>query len=202
MPSIETLLQNNRDWAERTRTERPEEFQALSAEQHPRHCIVGCSDSRIPVHEMLGTQPGQMFVHRNIANLVSHTDLNCLSVLQFAVDVLKVERIIVCGHYDCGGVMAAMRHDKLGLADYWLHQLEKVVDDAAEDLKDLLPDRLQNRLCELNVLAQVENVVSTSIVRDAWRRGQALYVHGWIFSQETGRVTPLTDALSESTPSS
>jgi len=195
MPSIETLLQQNKDWADRLRRECPETFERMREAQPPRHCIFSCSDSRIPVHEMLGVQPGQMFVHRNIANMVSHQDLSCLAVLQFAVEVLEVERIIICGHYDCGGVKAALHHEKLGLVDYWLHPLEIEADARREELEQLPAHERADRMCEWNVLLQVESVIQTAIVRNAWKAGQELYVHGWIFSQETGLVKTLTDAI-------
>jgi carbonic anhydrase len=195
MPSIETLLEQNRVWATRLQSDNPSAFQKMSEPQHPRHCIIGCSDSRIPVHEMLGIQPGQMFVHRNIANMVSHQDLSCLAVIQYAVEILEVERIIVCGHYGCGGITAALKHKKLGLADYWLHQLQVEADSRHSELEGLTEKERINHMCEWNVRSQVDSVVSTAIVRNAWKEGKNLYVHGWIFSQKTGLVTPLIDAI-------
>lgn len=195
MPSIETLLQQNRAWADQLKWEHPETFEKMTEPQHPRHCIIGCSDSRFSIHQILGVKPGQMFVHRNIANMVSHQDLSCLSVLQYAVEILEVERIIVCGHYGCGGITAALHHKKLGLADYWLHQLEIEADARKSELEGLTEAERIDRMCEWNVQNQVKSVVSTAIVRNAWKAGKKLYVHGWIFSQKTGLVKSLIDAI-------
>lgn len=195
MPSIETLLEQNRKWANRTKSENPEAWQRMSEPQHPRHCMICCSDNRVPMEEILGIEPGQMFVHRNIANMVSHQDLNCISFLNYAVNSLEVERIIICGHYGCGGITAALQHKQLGLTDYWLHQLQLEADLQQEELSSLSEEEQIDRMCEWNVHHQVESVVSTSIVRNAWKKGRKLYVHGWIFSHKTGLITPLTDAI-------
>lgn len=195
MASIEQLLQQNQDWATRMKRENPDAWHRMSEPQHPRHCIICCSDSRVPLEEMLGVEPGQMFVHRNIANMVSHQDLSYLSFLHYAVKILEVERIIICGHYGCGGITAALQHSKLGLTDYWLHQLQLEADMQEEELSALSEGEKIDRMCEWNVHHQVESVISTSIVRNAWKNGRKLFVHGWIFSHETGLITPLTEAI-------
>ncbi len=187
MRALENLFTNNRAWAEEMTRQDPAFFARLAQQQAPRYLWIGCSDSRVPANQIVGLLPGDMFVHRNVANVVVHTDLNCLSTIQFAVDVLRVEHIIVCGHYGCGGVLAALRDDRLGLIDNWLRNVQDVrwkhgaeVDALADE-----PSR-HNRLCELNVLEQVTNVKKTTIVRDAWARGQALSIHGWIYDIRDG----------------
>ncbi len=168
----------------------PDFFRKLSGQQSPSYLWIGCSDSRVPANEIVGLLPGELFVHRNIANLVVHTDLNCLSVMQFAVDLLKVQHIIVCGHYGCSGVRAAFRRDRLGLSDNWLRHLQDVHQKHAGHLARLTDETAAaNRLCELNVIEQVANVCQTTIVRDAWERGQKLIVHGWIYGLH-GRTSP------------
>jgi carbonic anhydrase len=188
--SLKALFDNNRAWAEKIRRDNPGFFGKLAAQQSPQYLWIGCSDSRVPANEIVGLMPGEVFVHRNIANVVVHTDLNCLSVIQFAVDVLKVEHIMVVGHYGCGGVRAALFRDRIGLADNWLHHVHDVYDKHVEALQAIgLPDRRLDRLCELNVIEQVANVCQTTIVRDAWERGQALAVHGWIYGLKDVQVT-------------
>ena len=187
MTTLRHLFDSNRIWAERIRQRDPDFFRTLSHQQSPAYLWIGCSDSRVPANEIVGLLPGELFVHRNIANVVVHTDLNCLSVMQFAVDVLKVSHIIVCGHYGCSGVRAALRRDRLGLSDNWLRHVQDVCRQHQERI-DRLPDELAqiNRLCELNVIEQVGNVCQTTIVRDAWARGQQLAVHGWIYGLDNG----------------
>ena len=192
MAVIQELFDNNRKWAAQATREDPEFFLRLSAQQAPRYLWIGCADSRVPANEIVGLAPGEMFVHRNIANVVVHADLNCLSVLQFAVDVLKVQHVIVCGHYGCGGVGAALRDDRLGLVDNWLRHVQDVRWKHQQDLERLATDAdRHHRLCELNVIEQVINVSQTTIVRDAWARGQPLEVHGWIYGLRDGLLRNL-----------
>jgi carbonic anhydrase len=192
MSHLPDLFANNRRWAERRTREEPEFFTRLAALQSPRHLWIGCSDSRVPANEIVGLAPGELFVHRNVANVVVHTDLNCLSVLQFAVDVLRVEDVIVCGHYGCGGVQAAWQGQPLGLIDNWLRHVQDVADTHRASLEALVSEPLQvDRLCELNVLAQAAHVCRTTIVQDAWRRGQSLAVHGWIYALHDGLLRDL-----------
>ena len=170
----------------------PDFFERLVAQQSPKYLWIGCSDSRVPANEITGLAPGEMFVHRNIANVVVHSDLNCLSVLQYSVDVLKVDHVIVCGHYGCGGVRAALENSRLGLIDNWLRHVQDVLRTHTETMEQLSTLEEQwRKLCELNVQAQVESVVSTTIVRDAWERGQSLSVHGWIYGIENGILREL-----------
>jgi len=192
MNRLDDLLDNNRAWAERVSKEDPGFFERLSRQQAPKYLWIGCSDSRVPANQVVDLAPGEVFVHRNIANVVVHTDLNCLSVIQFAVDVLKVEHILVVGHYGCGGVHAALHGTRLGLADNWVRHVGDVAGKHAAVLADVGDAELQHdRLCELNALEQVANVCQTSIVRDAWSRGQALAVHGWVYTLRDGRVHDL-----------
>jgi carbonic anhydrase len=191
MPSLRHLFQNNRAWAERIRQEEPDFFSKLSQQQLPGYLWIGCSDSRVPANQIVGLPPGELFVHRNIANLVVHTDLNCLSVIQFAVDILKVGHIIVCGHYGCSGVRAAMQGDRLGLSDNWLRHVQDVRQKHQELLDEQKVAQASDRLCELNVIEQAANVCFTSIARDAWERGQKLAVHGWIYSIHDGLLRDL-----------
>lgn len=187
MASLDDLLANNRTWAAETTARTPDFFARLSEIQRPDYLWIGCSDSRVPANQIVGLPPGELFVHRNIANVVAHSDLNCLSVLQFSVDVLRVKHVIVCGHYGCGGVLAALRDDRIGLADNWLRHVKDVHARHREAL-DALPTEAERhvRLCELNVRDQVENVAQTTVVRDAWARGQDLTVHGWIYDLRDG----------------
>ena len=192
MSSLAHLFDNNRAWSERKRRDDPRFFARLTGQQQPRYLWIGCSDSRVPANEIVGLEPGELFVHRNVANVVVHSDLNCLSVMQFGVEVLKIEHIIVCGHYGCSGVSVAIQNQRVGLADNWLRHVQDVgtKHDAHVAMVAGLPGRI-DRLCELNVIEQVANVCQTTIVRDAWERGQALSVHGWIYGLKDGLVRDL-----------
>ena len=192
MSELDNLLANNRQWAGRVLERDPSFFRRLTEQQTPRYLWIGCADSRVPANEIVDLLPGELFVHRNVANVVVHTDLNCLSVLQFAVDVLKVEHVIVCGHYGCGGVRAALQDARLGLIDNWLRHIQDVMHKHAAPLARVTDegDRV-DRLCELNVLEQVLNVCQTTIVQDAWRRGAGLTVHGWIYALSDGLLRDL-----------
>lgn len=192
MQDIHDLLANNRAWADTMLAHDPAFFQKLTHQQAPAYLWIGCSDSRVPATQLVGLLPGDMFVHRNVANVVVQTDLNCLSVLQYAVDVLQVQHIIVCGHYGCGGVIAAMQNTKLGLIDNWLRHVQDVRlkhDAALAAIKDRT-QRL-DRLCELHVIEQVMNVCQTTIVQNAWERGQTVAVHGWIYGVQDGLLRDL-----------
>ena len=192
MNPLKNLFDNNRAWARRVLDQDPDFFQALSRQQSPKYLWIGCSDSRVPANEIIGLPPGEVFVHRNIANVVVHTDLNCLSVMQFAVDVLKVDHIMVVGHYGCGGVRAALRQDRVGLADNWIRHVQDVRERHPARIRPLYHEHHQvDRLCELNVIEQVRNVCQTTIVLDAWDRGQALAVHGWIYGLKDGLLRDL-----------
>jgi carbonic anhydrase len=192
MRPLEHLFAQNRQWAETIRARDPEFFLKLSRQQSPQYLWIGCSDSRVPANEIVNLLPGEMFVHRNIANVVVHTDLNCLSVMQFAVDVLKVKHIIVCGHYGCSGVRAALRCDRVGLADNWLRHVQDVAEKHKGCVHAAGADHARaNTLCELNVIEQVGNVCQTTIARDAWDRGQPLTVHGWIYGLKDGLIRDL-----------
>jgi carbonic anhydrase len=192
MGDLNQLLEQNKAWATRVRAEDPDFFKRLSTQQAPKYLWIGCSDSRVPANQIMGLAPGEVFVHRNIANLVVHTDLNCLSTIQFAVDLLKVEHILVVGHYGCSGVHASMTGTRVGLADNWLRHVGDVAQKHAHLLDDVELESLQHaRLCELNVIEQTMNVCQTTIVEDAWSRGQALSVHGWVYSLHDGRVRQL-----------
>jgi len=192
MNRIDDLLEKNRGWADRISREDPRFFERLSRQQAPKYLWIGCSDSRVPANQVVDLAPGEVFVHRNIANVVVHTDLNCLSVIQFAVDVLQVEHILVVGHYGCGGVHAALTNARVGLADNWIRHVGDVSEKHADLLASAGDETLQHdRLCELNALEQVVNVCQTTIVRDAWTRGQALSVHGWVYTLRDGRVHDL-----------
>jgi carbonic anhydrase len=186
------LFDNNRAWSARMTAGDPEFFARLARQQAPEYLWIGCSDSRVPANEIVDLAPGELFVHRNVANVVVHTDLNCLSVLQFAVDVLKVKDVIVCGHYGCGGVHAALEGIKVGLADNWLRHVVDVRDKHAELLAAIDdPGVRLDRMCELNVIEQVSNVCQTTVVQDAWARGQQLAVHGWIYRLQDGLLHDL-----------
>jgi len=169
----------------------PEFFLELARQQAPKYLWIGCADSRVPANQIVGLMPGELFVHRNVANIVVHTDLNCLSVMQFAVDILKVRHIIVCGHYGCGGVAAAFRRERLGLSDNWLRHVQDVHEKHEKSVNDLPEAQALDRLCELNVTEQVSNVCRTTIVQDAWARGQELAVHGWIYGLHGGLLRDL-----------
>ncbi len=192
MTPLNELLERNREWAERVRAEDPGFFRRLSAQQAPKYLWIGCSDSRVPANQIMGLAPGEVFVHRNIANVVVHTDLNCLSTIQFAVDLLKVEHILVVGHYGCSGVHASMTGARVGLADNWLRHIGDVAAKHGDWLASAELESLRHaRLCELNVIEQVANVCQTTVVEDAWARDQAVSVHGWIYGLHDGRVRDL-----------
>jgi carbonic anhydrase len=192
MTTLRKLFEKNRNWANRITARDPQFFKKLSKLQAPDYLWIGCADSRVPANEIVGLLPGEMFVHRNIANMVVHTDLNCLSVMQFAVDVLRVHHIIVVGHYGCGGVRAALQKKRLGLIDNWLRHIQDVHAKHAQSIASLkdLSARI-DRLCEINVIEQVGNVCQTSIVLDAWERGQSLTVHGWVYGLSDGLIRDL-----------
>ena len=190
--SLSELFQNNRAWSRQITAKDPAFFQSLSAQQSPKYLWIGCADSRVPANEIVGLMPGELFVHRNVANVVVHTDLNCLSVLQYAVDVLKVQDVIVCGHYGCGGIRAAYQRSSLGLIDNWLRHVQDVRDRHETQLATVSDEEERiDRLCELNVLEQVRHVCQTTIVQDAWHRGQTLTVHGWIYGLGDGLLRDL-----------
>lgn len=192
MKDLKRLLDQNRAWAENIKASDPDFFPTLAKQQTPRYLWIGCSDSRVPATQLVGMVPGEMFVHRNVANVVDHTDFNCLSVMQYAVDVLKVDHIIVCGHHSCGGVKAAMDNLQLGLIDNWLRHVQDVLHEHEELLAKVSDENQRlNRLCELNVIEQVLNVGRTTIVQSAWQRGQELVVHGWIYGLENGLLRDL-----------
>ena len=192
MSDLKQIFKNNIDWVNSIRAENKDFFKSLVEQQQPDYLWIGCSDSRVPANQLMGLMPGDVFVHRNVANMVVHADFNTLAVIHYAVEYLKVKHIIVCGHYGCGGVGAAMADQELGLIDNWLRHIQ--------DIRNIHRDRLMaiedmtaraNRLCELNVMEQVSNVCRTTIVRDAWRRGQSLAVHGWIYALTDGRLKDL-----------
>jgi carbonic anhydrase len=192
MKTLARLFRNNREWAARVTAQRPDFFGDLARIQRPGYLWIGCSDSRVPANEIVGLPPGELFVHRNVANVVVHTDLNCLSVLQFAVDGLHVPHVIVCGHDGCTGVRAAFRDERLGLAENWLRHVQDVRDRHAANLATLASEEASvDRLCALNVLEQVVNVCRTTTLQDAWRRGQAVSVHGWIYALGDGLLQDL-----------
>jgi carbonic anhydrase len=195
--TLKNLLAGNRKWAESIKETDPQFFEKLSEIQTPEYLWIGCSDSRVPANELLGLLPGELFVHRNIANVVVHTDLNCLSVLQFAVDVLKVKHVIVCGHYGCSGVHAALVGRRVGLADNWLRHVQDVHMKHERYLGEVLPDKQRlDRLCELNVMEQVTNLCQTTIVQDAWERGQELTIHSLIYGIQDGLLRDLGVSIS------
>ena len=192
MKDLKRLLDQNRAWAESIKATDPQFFQTLAKQQSPTFLWIGCSDSRVPATQLVGMVPGEMFVHRNVANVVVHTDFNCLSVMQYAVDVLKVNHIIVCGHDGCGGVKAAMDNVQFGLIDNWLRHVQDVMDEHKEELAKLEDESERlDRLCELNVIEQVKSVGRTTIVQNAWQRGQELVVHGWIYGLQDGLLRDL-----------
>ena len=192
MTDLKQLFDNNRRWAARHLAEDQDFFRRLSGQQSPAHLWIGCADSRVPANEIVGLLPGELFVHRNVANIVVHTDLNCLSVMQFAVDLLRVKHIIVCGHYGCSGVNAAFRRARVGLSDNWLRHVQDVRHKHESRLGAVAGDETaSDLLCELNVIEQVQNVCQTTIVRDAWERGQDLTVHGWVYGLRDGLLRDL-----------
>lgn len=196
MSSLNDLLNNNRFWSESLTARDPDYFPSLSRQQHPKYLWIGCSDSRVPANEVVGLMPGELFVHRNVANMVVATDMNLLSVLQYAVDVLKVEHIIVCGHYGCGGVKVALGHQEFGLIDNWLRSLKGMRYQYQDAFVGLTPEQELDLLCEINVKRQVTNVCHTTIVQNAWHRGEKLAVHGWIYGLANGLITDLNITIS------
>lgn len=192
MQDLDNLFANNAKWANQVSQNDPDFFQRLSQQQKPKYLWIGCADSRVPANQIIGLDPGEVFVHRNVANVVVHTDLNCLSVVQYAVEVLKVEHVIVCGHYGCGGVAASMEDQQHGLIDNWLRHIQDVRNKHLDRLNAITDKAEQvNRLCELNVIDQVSNVCRTTILQDAWRRGQQVAVHGLIYGLDDGRLRNL-----------
>ena len=192
MKTLRHLLENNKNWSQRVKEQRPTFFSDLAQQQNPEYVWIGCSDSRVSASNIVGLLPGEVFVHRNIANLVIHTDMNCLAVLQFAVEVLQVKHIIVCGHYGCGGVKAALEDKRHGLIDNWLRHIQdtaNLYDDVLAKIEN--EDEKLNKLCELNVIEQVLNVGETTIVQDAWSREQEIRVHGWIYDLSDGIISDL-----------
>jgi carbonic anhydrase len=197
--ALDQLFANNREWAEAMIAKDANFFKRLVSQQAPEYLWIGCSDSRVPANDIVNLLPGELFVHRNVANVVVHTDLNCLSVIQFAIDLLKVKHILVVGHYGCSGVHAALTDKRVGLADNWLRHVKDVHQKHERYLGEVIPSpKRQDRLCELNVIEQVVNVCETTIVQDAWARGQELTVHGWTYRLETGLVNDL--GMSTSSP--
>jgi len=195
MRRLDHLFKQNKEWAAAITAEDPEFFTQLSKQQTPEYLWIGCSDSRVPANQIIDLAPGNVFVHRNIANVVVHTDLNCLSVMQYAVEVLKVKHIIVCGHYGCGGVQAALGDQSFGLIDNWLQHIKDVKRENASKLDGLNSQEQFKLMCELNVIAQVENVCRSSILKKAWNNGADLSVHGWIYDIENGILDELVDAV-------
>lgn len=192
MQTIEQLFRNNQTWADANLAADPNFFTRLANQQTPEYLWIGCSDSRVPANQIIGLAPGEVFVHRNIANLVVHTDLNALSVIQYAVDALKVKHILVVGHYGCGGVRAALNDTRIGLADNWLRHVQDIRDAHIGQLNQIDdPQQRHNRLCELNVMQQVVNICQTSVLRDAWERGQKVRVHGWCYALHDGLIRNL-----------
>ena len=199
MSNLDNLLDNNAQWAARVQEQRPGFFENLAHQQTPEYLWIGCSDSRVPANQIVGLDPGDIFVHRNVANLVVHTDFNCLSVLQYAVEVLKVKHIIICGHYGCGGVAAALQNMEHGLIDNWLRNIKDLYEQHEMLFRDIKSDEERvNALCTLNVIGQVSNVSHTTIVQNAWNRGQDLSVHGWIYSIKDGLIKDLDSTLTGS----
>ncbi len=192
IPGIDRLLANNKVWAKETERSRPGFFAHLAEQQNPGYLWIGCADSRVPANEIVGLDPGEVFVHRNVANQVHHADMNCLSVLQYAIDVLKVEHIIVCGHYGCGGVRAALQDARLGVTEYWIRPVRDICECHRHEL-DMLPTESAqiDRLCELNVMQQVRNLCRSPVIQDAWQRGQPLEVHSWVYGLTDGLVRTL-----------
>lgn len=191
MSDIKQLLENNRMWSEGMKEAEPDFFDKLSKRQKPEYLWIGCSDSRVPANQLLGLVPGDIFVHRNVANLVVHTDFNCLSVLQYAIEVLNVKHVIVCGHYGCGGIDAALGDQQLGLIDNWLGHIKDIAKFHQEELATLSDEQRSARLCELNVIEQANNIRRSNIFKDAQTRGQEIRIHSWIYSLRNGRIKDL-----------
>lgn len=196
MENIDQLIENNAIWAEKMRISDPEFFKRLAQQQSPKYFWIGCSDSRVPANQITGLPPGEVFVHRNVANVVQETDFNVLAVLQYAVDVLKVSNVIVCGHYGCGGVQAALENFRHGIIDNWLAPIRSLTRVHKDELESLKDNQRLDRLCELNVLSQARHVARTTIVEDAWERGQELSIHSWIYRLDQGILTPLRKPFS------
>ncbi len=198
MSDLESLFANNQNWAENIKQKSPDYFANLAKQQAPEYLWIGCSDSRVPANEIVGLMPGELFVHRNVANVVIHTDLNCLTVLNYAVEFLKVKHVMVTGHYGCGGVKAALENNKLGLIDYWLRNIRDVYYHHKDELDRIQdPQHRVNRMCEINVTQQVYNVARCNIVQNAWARGQELSIHGWIYDINDGILHKLMEPISE-----
>lgn len=195
--TLARLLENNRAWAERVNTEHPGFFEKLAKQQAPEVLWIGCSDSRVPANEIIGVMPGEVFVHRNVANQVMHVDFNCLAVVQYAVEALRVRHIIVCGHYGCGGVKAALKRHELGLLDNWLYGISALRTKHKATIETAGKEGGIDALCEINVIEQVYNVCNTSILQQAWRRGQDVAVHGWIYGIHDGRLNDLSVTVTE-----
>lgn len=195
MDSIDQLIKNNAIWAQKMRESDPDFFARLANQQKPRYLWIGCSDSRVPANQITGLPPGEVFVHRNVANVVQESDFNVLAVLQYAVDVLKVTNIIVCGHYGCGGVQAALENFRHGIIDNWLAPIRTLTRVHKSELNSLEDNQRLDRLCELNVLSQARHVARTTIVEDAWERGQTLAIHSWIYRLDQGILTPLRNPI-------
>lgn len=191
MKTLNNIFEKNKKWASEIRDNSPEFFSQLAEQQTPDYLWIGCSDSRVPANQLMDLPPGEVFVHRNIANIVVHTDLNCLSVIQYAVEVLKVKHIIICGHYGCGGVKAAMEDEQHGLIDNWLRHIKDVSRFNAHKLEDLTEEEKFDRLCELNVIEQVKNVSNTTIVQNAWHEGKDLSIHGVVYNLKDGILKDL-----------
>ncbi len=196
MPPLQHLLDSNRDWAEAMVGSDSAFFARLATQQSPQYCWIGCSDSRVPANQITGLAPGEVFVHRNVANVVAETDFNVLAVLQYAVDVLKVKHIIVCGHYGCGGVRSALENIRHGLIDNWLAGIRTVARMNRDELSALDHETAVDRLCEMNVCVQARHVARTTIIGDAWHRGQEIHIHSWIYRLDTGRINKLADPIS------
>jgi carbonic anhydrase len=196
IPILSDLLENNRKWAENVSAQDPDFFSKLASIQNPEYLWIGCSDSRVPANQITGLAPGEVFVHRNVANVVVHTDLNCLSVMQFAVDALKIKHVIVCGHYGCGGVKAALHNQSMGLIDNWLRHVQDVKEKHGPRFVEPYSQEDWAALCELNVVEQVLNVVKTTVIQAAWERGQKIAVHGWIYGLQDGLIHDLNISVS------
>jgi carbonic anhydrase len=196
MINLQHIIERNHDWAAKMKDEQPDFFLQLSEQQNPEYLWIGCADSRVPANQIINLPPGEVFVHRNIANVVVHTDLNCLSVIQYAVDILKVKHIIVCGHYGCGGIKAALDSHEHGLIDNWLRHIKDVNRFHLEKFKGLNSQEKEDLLCELNVVEQVTNVCNSTIVQRAWRRGESLTVHGWVYGVHDGILKDMGVSIS------
>lgn len=201
MSDLESLFASNVKWAENIKKQNPEYFSTLAKQQTPEYLWIGCSDSRVPANQIVDLAPGELFVHRNVANIVIHTDLNCMTVLNYAVEFLKVKHVMITGHYGCGGVKAAMENNKLGLIDYWLRNIRDVYYNNEAQMNEIDdPSERLNRLCELNVLQQVDNIARSNIVQNAWARGQELSIHGWIYDIHDGilhKLRPPIDSVEQ-----